>query len=168
MVQLTINATNKDRHVGLNFIILSLLALGACVLMGVLGAFKYLYPESLDGFEFYKLRPLHVSLAVAWIFLAAIGGIYHYLPNYNNLILAWPRSVRFHFWIFVITGIAIITAYIMGNFGGREYWEYPPVLSIPIFVTWILFGTNILLTLKKEKGPWPVLTCPYQVIHLLS
>ncbi|MBT5187557.1 MAG: cbb3-type cytochrome c oxidase subunit I [Kordiimonadaceae bacterium] len=156
MEQSNTNAINIDRRSGLNFIILGLMALGACVLMGVLGAFKYIYPDSLGGLEFHKLRPVHVSLAVAWIFLAAIGGIYHYLPNYKNLMITWPRAIKLHFWIFVITGIAILTAFSMGIFGGREYWAYPPALSAPIFATWILFGFNILFTLKKEKNPWPV------------
>ncbi len=156
MEQSNMTANNRDARSGINFIILGLLSLGACVLMGVLGAFKYLYPETLSGFEFHQLRPIHVSLAVAWIFLAAIGGIYHYLPNYRGLTLAWPKAMQVHFWIFVITGIAILTAYLMGNFGGREYWAYPPALSAPIFATWILFGVNIVFTMKKEKGPWPV------------
>ncbi|MEZ5758192.1 MAG: cbb3-type cytochrome c oxidase subunit I [Emcibacteraceae bacterium] len=148
--------TNVNNRSGVCFVILGLMSLGGCVLMGVLGAFKYLYPDTLSGFEFYQLRPIHVSLAVAWIFLAAIGGIYHYLPKYRGLSLAWSRSMPLHFWVFVITGIAILAAYIMGKFGGREYWAYPPVLSTPIFATWIMFGINILLTMKKEKGPWPV------------
>ncbi len=135
---------------------LGLMSLGACVLMGVLGAFKYLYPEALSGFEFHQLRPIHVSLAVAWIFLGAIGGIYHYLPKFRGLSLAWPTAMQLHFWIFVATGLAILGAYLMGNFGGREYWAYPPTLSTPIFATWIMFGINILFTMKKEKGPWPV------------
>ncbi|HPF47820.1 MAG TPA: hypothetical protein PK690_13205, partial [Emcibacteraceae bacterium] len=83
---------NVNNRSGVCFIILGLLSLGGCVLMGVLGAFKYLYPDTLSGFEFYQLRPIHVSLAVAWIFLAAIGGIYHYLPKYRGLSLVWPKS----------------------------------------------------------------------------
>lgn len=153
MEQSNMNANNRS---GVAFIMLGLMSLGACVLMGVLGAFKYLYPEALSGFEFHQLRPIHVSLAVAWIFLGAIGGIYHYLPNFRGLTLAWPKAMQLHFWIFVVTGIAILGAYLMGNFGGREYWAYPPALSIPIFATWIMFGINILFTMKKEKGPWPV------------
>ena len=156
MEQSNMTANNQAARSGINFVILGLLSLGACVLMGVLGAFKYLYPEALSDFEFHQLRPIHVSLAVAWIFLAAIGGIYHYLPNYRNLTLAWPKAMQVHFWIFVVTGIAILTAYLMGNFGGREYWAYPPALSAPIFATWILFGINIIFTMKKERGPWPV------------
>ncbi len=155
MEQSNMNA-NQISRTGINFVMLGLMALGGCVLMGVFGAFKYLYPEILSGFEFHQLRPIHVSLAVSWIFLAAIGGVYHYLPNYNNIKLKWPGTVDIHFWVFFGTGILIIGAYLMGNYGGREYWAYPPSLSIPIFATWIFFGIHILLSMREEKEPWPV------------
>jgi nitric oxide reductase subunit B len=149
-------SVNKPARTGINFVMLGLAALGGCVLLGVLGAFKYLYPEALPGFEFHQLRPIHVSLAVSWIFLAAIGGIYHYLPHYRGIKLKWPGSVDIHFWVFLGTGLLILGAYLMGNFGGREYWAYPPSLSIPIFATWIFFGIHILLSMRQEKEPWPV------------
>ena len=156
MERLTMNDNNITYRSGLRFVMLGLLSLGACLLLGVFSAFKYLYPESLGDFQFHLLRPVHVSLAVAWIFLAAIGGIYHYLPNYRGLKMEWPKAVSIHFWIFVITGIAILSAYMMGNFGGREYWAYPPELSAPIFATWVLFGINVIRTMRRDSEPWPV------------
>jgi nitric oxide reductase subunit B len=156
MEQSIMNDNNITDRSGIRFVMLGLISLGSCVLLGVLGAFKYLYPETLDSLEFHLLRPVHVSLAVAWIFLAAIGGIYHYLPNYRGLKMEWPKAVGIHFWIFVVTGIAILVAYFMGNFGGREYWAYPPELSVPIFATWVLFGTNVIRTMRRDSEPWPV------------
>lgn len=143
-------------RVGLWFIILGLLALSVSLLVGLLAALKFLYPDFLDALPFYKLRPLHVSLAVSWIFLVAIGGIYYYLPNFCRLPLFSNRVAQWHFWIFLLTGLAIIGAYLMGKFGGREYWEFPPILALPIFVGWILFGVNFFATLAGHQGPWPV------------
>ncbi|MDP6128887.1 MAG: hypothetical protein QGH77_04710, partial [Planctomycetota bacterium] len=34
---------------------------------------------------FIKLRPIHVTFAIAWIFLAAIGGIWAFLPSALNV-----------------------------------------------------------------------------------
>jgi nitric oxide reductase subunit B len=148
--------TDHKTGTGLEFVILGLMALGASVLAGVLGAFKYLYPDVFTGIEFYQLRPLHVSLALSWIFFVSIGGIYHYLPKYCGLALAWPGAVRIHFWLSLATGLGIIVSYGLGKFGGREYFAYPPVFSIAIFAGWLLFGLNIFKTLMARKGPWPV------------
>ena len=44
----------------------------------------------------------------------------------------------------------------MGIFGGREYWAFPPVLAIPIIISWILFGYNFIKTISTVKTTWPV------------
>ena len=102
------------------------------------------------------LSSLHVSLVVAWIFLIAIGGIYFYLPRQCHYTLWSERAANTHFWVFVVTGLAILGCYLSGQFGGREYFEFPPILSLPIFLTWILFGINYFMTVRQEKEPWPV------------
>jgi len=142
--------------VGLNFLRLGMLSLGVGMLFGVIGGFQFLFPEFLQELLFTKTRPLHVSMLVAWIFLAAIGGIYFYLPRQLNLKLWSARAVNVHFWVFVFTGLAILFSYLTGRFGGREYFEFPAVLSIPIFLTWILFGVNYFNTVRQHKNTWPV------------
>lgn len=145
-----------SNRIGLWFISLGLLALTVSLLVGLLAALKFLFPDFLEALLFSKLRPLHVSLAVSWIFLASVGGIYYYLPRLCGLELFSVRAARWHFWIFLLTGLAIIGAYLMGKFGGREYWEFPPILALPIFIGWLLFGLNYFRTVARRKGPWPV------------
>jgi len=135
---------------------LGMLALAAGMLFGVIGGFQFLFPEFLRELLFTKTRPLHVSLVVSWIFLIAIGGIYFYLPRQRGLELYSARAATWHFRIFLATGLAILACYLSGKFGGREYFEFPPVLSIPIFLTWILFGVNYFMTVRQDKEPWPV------------
>ena len=141
---------------GLRFMRLGMMSLAAGMFFGVIGGFQFLFPEFLQELLFTKTRPLHVSLVVSWIFLIAIGGIYFYLPRQCNYKLWSERAASTHFWVFVVTGLAILGCYLSGNFGGREYFEFPPVLSIPIFLTWILFGINYFMTVRQEKEPWPV------------
>lgn len=148
--------SKDDSLIGLKFMRLGMLALAVGMFFGVIGGFQFLFPEFLRELLFTKTRPLHVSLVIAWIFLIAIGGIYLYLPRQQNLKLWSPRAANVHFWVFVVTGLAILASYLAGKFGGREYFEYPAVLSIPIFLTWILFGVNYFRTVSKSKGPWPV------------
>ena len=135
---------------------LGMLALAVGMFFGVIGGFQFLFPDFLRELLFTKTRPLHVSLVVAWIFLIAIGGIYHYLPRQCGMKLYSERAVVWHFWIFVVTGLAILGCYLSGQFGGREYFAFPPVLSIPIFLTWILFGINYFMTVRQDKKSWPV------------
>ncbi len=141
---------------GLRFMRLGMMALSAGLLFGVIGGFQFLFPDFIRELLFTKTRPLHVSLVVSWIFLAAIGGIYFYLPRQCNLKLASYRAANWHFWIFVVTGLTILACYLTGRFGGREYFEYPAVLSIPIFLSWIMFGVNYFNTVRQDKKPWPV------------
>jgi len=141
---------------GLRFMQLGMLALAVGMLFGVIGGFQFLFPEFLRELLFTKTRPLHVSLVVSWIFLIAIGGIYYDWPRQCKLPLYSTRAVSWHYWGFLITGLTILGCYLSGKFGGREYFEFPPVLSIPIFVTWIIFGVNYFNTARQDKEPWPV------------
>lgn len=126
------------------------------MLFGVIGGLQFLFPEFLQELLFTKTRPLHVSMVIAWIFLVAIGGIYFYLPRQCNLSLFSVGAANWHFWIFLVGGLTIVASYLSGRFGGREYFEFPPILSLPIFLSWILFGVNYFKTVSKDKEPWPV------------
>ncbi len=147
---------NGQSLAGLRFMRLGILALAAGMLFGVIGGFQFLFPEFLRELLFTKTRPLHVSMVISWIFLIAVGGIYFYLPRQCNLKLYSERAANWHFWVFLVTGIAILACYLSGKFGGREYFEFPPVLSIPIFLSWMMFGINYFKTTLRHRKPWPV------------
>ncbi len=151
-----IKSEKTKKEIGIVFILLAFIALLGGVFFGSISAFQFIIPGFLDSISFLKSRPLHVSLVVAWIFLSSVGGIYYYLPRYCNLPLFSKKLPRIHFWIFLITGIVILTCYFIGKFGGREYWEFPPILAIPIFISWVLFGFNYFKTVFKKVGQWPV------------
>ncbi len=144
------------KEIGVFFIFLSIIALLAGLFFGCLSAFQFVFPGFFDLLPFYKNRPLHVSLVVSWIFLSAVGGIYYYLPKYCNLPLFSRKMAIVHVWMFVITGVLILTSYFFGKFGGREYWEFPVILAIPIFISWIIFAFNFFKTVLKKVGQWPV------------
>ena len=131
-------------------------ALWCGALFGVIGSWQHVLPGVVDAIPFVKSRPLHVSLVIAWIFLAAIGGVYHYLPRMAGVPLHSKRLAQVHLLIFIGTGCAVVVSYFLGRFGGREYWEFPPVLGIPIALGWILFAYNFFRTVAHRKGPWPV------------
>ena len=137
------------KEIGIVFVALGLLALLVGIFLGSIGAFQFVYPDFLKEISFVKIRPLHVSLVVAWIFPCAVGGIYYYMNTYCETKLWSEKLPKIHLWIFVVTGILILGCYFLGIFGGREYWEFPAALSIPIFISWILFGLNYFLLMSQ-------------------
>lgn len=145
-----------NKPTGILFIITGLVALLLGIFFGAISGLQFIFPGFFEVLPFFKSRPLHVSLVVAWIFSAAVGGIYYYLPNHCNLPIYSKQLPRIHFALFIITGLLIIASYMMGKFGGREYWEFPPLLAIPIIIGWILLGFNYFKTVMKKKEPWPV------------
>ncbi len=144
------------REISIYFILFAILSLLGGVMFGILGAFQFLMPVFFNWIPFIKSRPLHVSLVIAWIFLSSVGGIYYYLPKYCNVTLFSGKLQKIHLWIFVITGFGVIISYLVGYFGGREYWEFPPILAIPIIISWLLFGINYFKTVFTKTEPWPV------------
>jgi len=144
------------KEISIYFIVFAMLALLGGVLFGIIGAFQFIIPGFFKSIPFIQCRPLHVSLVIAWIFLSSIGSIYYYLSHYCNVTLYSNRMPVMHLWIFIGAGFLVLVAYLAGIFGGREYWEFPPILAIPILISWILFGLNFFKTVFKKTDPWPV------------
>jgi len=139
-------------QIGFSFVKLALFSLLGALFFGCIGAFQYILPDLLkEFFPFHKIRPLHVSLVVAWIFLASVGVIYHELPKILNRPLFSNKLANWHYWIFLITGIIIIVSYLFGYFGGREYWAFSPILAIPILISWIFLIINFITSIKDFK-----------------
>lgn len=129
---------------------LSLLAFG--LVFGLLGALEYVIPGISKNFlSFEKIRPLHVSSAVFWILTAAMGAVLTYLQEHTGKGIRFPKLVKIQFWLFAITFSSILISYIFGVFGGREYWEFHPMFSIPIWLGWVLFLVNIYSSVRNFK-----------------
>ncbi|MCO6460685.1 MAG: cbb3-type cytochrome c oxidase subunit I [Saprospiraceae bacterium] len=139
----------KDKkEVSFQFINTGLIFLVVAVSFGVLGALQYIITGLFrDNFSFAKVRPLHVSSAVFWILITSCGVVLYYMKEVMNSI--WSRSLaRWQLIFFLIAMISILCSYILGIFGGREYWEFPPVLAIPFLFAWILFTINVFKSVR--------------------
>ena len=125
------------------FLVLALSYLLFGLLLGVVGGFQYIPPPFLKNqLSFQQTRPLHVYLVITWIFTAAQAGIYFYLPRIANRPVYWQRGVWLHFILQLSISLTIVTCFLLGYFGGREYLEFPPILGIFIFLSWIPFAIN--------------------------
>jgi len=144
-----------SKNTGTLFLLTGLGLFFASIIFGFLASLIYQYPEFLkDSLGLIKLRPMHVSAALFWILLAATGAIYKSLDILTKK-SSYPILQKIHWglWIFAILGI--FYSYATGNFGGREYWEYPPVFAIPIGLAWLFFLIIFFLKVKSIKK-WPV------------
>ncbi len=138
-----------------NFSIIKLFLYSAIAILvfglvfGVLGTFQYYITGFTQSyFSFEKTRPLHVTSVLFWILLSSIGGNLSYLQEYTQQSIRFPLLLKTQWFLFILTIIVILASYILGFFGGREYWEFNPLLAIPIILAWILFGINFFTTLK--------------------
>lgn len=139
------------------FILTALVALFLGMCFGLLGGLQYVFPDFIkEKLPFNAVRPLHTLFVVSWILLAAIGGIYYYLKSnstiqfYNNALVKW------HFWIFILTGIGIAISFLSKSFAGKEYLEFPSYYYFPIVLGWILFGLNYFKSMLPSFETWPV------------
>jgi len=98
--------------------------------------------------SFEKIRPLHVSAVVFWILFAAMGSTLIYAEEHFGKIYSQTLT-KIQFGLFLTAIILILGSYLFGFFGGREYWEFPPVLAIPIVLGWLFFVINLVKTVKS-------------------
>ncbi len=139
------------------FIVLSLLALIAGAIFGALAGIQYVKPDFLkEVIAFNKMRPFHVSTVLGWIILCSTGGIYYYITEVLKLNLFSKKLAGVHLVLFILCAIAIYVSFATGKMGGREYFAYAPIISLPILFGWILFGINYFKTVVKQIKGWPV------------
>lgn len=136
-----------------NFIKVGLIFLFIALVFGVVGALQYVIPGLFrSNFSFEKVRPLHVSSAVFWILITSCGVVLHYQRKVMGQI--WSNKlIKWQLFFFLAAMISILSSYILGIFGGREYWEFPPFLAIPFGIAWILFTINVfksVLVYRKQ------------------
>lgn len=143
---------NNKLSTSKGFIIAGLILLATGMLFGLAGAFQYLVPAFIkEWLSFEKIRPLHVSSVVFWIIFAAMGSVLTYLQQYTGKKIYYPELLKIQLVIFIITVFLILVSYCFGVFGGREYWEFHPLLALPIAAGWILFIINFVRSIGSFK-----------------
>lgn len=141
----------------LAFLVLSMSYLLAGLFFGVLGGFQYLLPPFLkEQLSFQKMRPLHVYLVISWIFTAAQGCIYYFMPRMAEKKLIWEKGVTWHFAMQLMISTGIIIAFFMGAFSGREYLEFPSWFGLFIILSWVPLAVNFFGTMRPDYTKAPV------------
>lgn len=122
------------------------------MLFGITGSLQYILPGFLKPhLSFEKTRPLHVTSVVFWILFTATGSVLIYLREYTGRKVFADWLSRLQLGLFFLAALLILSSYVLGIFGGREYWEFPPVLAILLAAGWILFIIQVTGSIKTLK-----------------
>ncbi|RYY95274.1 MAG: hypothetical protein EOO11_16170 [Chitinophagaceae bacterium] len=157
MTQAPTNDLRASDRAALAFLALALCYLLLGLLFGLAGGFQYVLPDFLrTQLSFQKTRPLHVYLVTGWIFTAAQGGLYFYVPRAAGRQLWWKGGAWIHFALQLITSLIVVVCFFAGRFGGREYLEFPPALGGLIALSWVPLAINFFATLRPKFLNAPV------------
>jgi len=147
----------KNNSIGSWFIVIAISSLFIGLIFGALGGIQYIFPNFLkENLSFQKMRPLHVYLVINWIFCAAAGAIYIYIPDVTGKKLFSNTLAKIHVALQLIIVVIVVTGFFFGVFGGREYFEFPPYVILLIIAAWILFMINFFTTVKPSFNNVPV------------
>ena len=80
-----------------------------------------------------------------------MGAVLTYLQEYTGRKIFYPMLLKIQLAIFTVSVLTILISYCFGVFGGREYWEFHPLLALPIATGWILFIINFVRSIGSFK-----------------
>ncbi|GAA3786414.1 cytochrome-c oxidase, cbb3-type subunit I [Corallibacter vietnamensis] len=125
------------------------------MLVGLLLAFMFLFPNLTDGIpwlSFGRLRPLHTNAVIfAFVGNAIFAGVYY---SSQRLLKARMFSdalsnINFWGWQLIIVGAAITLP--LGITTSKEYAELEWPFDIAIAVVWVAFGWNLIGTILRRR-----------------
>lgn len=111
------------------------------VIAGVLASFAFLFPAGFNTvLPFHELRPVHASAALFWIITGAACCISYFSGRQSKTFMA----------LWMVTIVVIFVNYGFHNYGGREYWEFPAYLNLPLLAAWLFFMAVFIRRLPKD------------------
>ncbi|MDG5492180.1 cytochrome-c oxidase, cbb3-type subunit I [Psychroserpens sp. SPM9] len=125
------------------------------MLVGLLLAFMFIFPNLTDGISwlsFGRLRPLHTNAVIfAFVGNAIFAGVYYSSQRllkarmFNDTL----SKINFWGWQLIIVGAAITLP--LGYTTSKEYAELEWPFDIAIAVIWVVFGWNLIGTILKRR-----------------
>lgn len=125
------------------------------MLVGLILALMFLFPNMTDGISFLsfgRLRPLHTNAVIfAFVGNAIFAGVYYSMQRllktrmYSDLL----SNINFWGWQLIIVAAAITLP--LGFTSSKEYAELEWPIDIAIALIWVVFGLNMIMTIVKRR-----------------
>lgn len=144
-----------DNRIVKNFLYATLLWGIVGMLVGLILAFMFLFPNLTDGISwlsFGRLRPLHTNAVIfAFIGNALFGGVYYSLQRLLKARMFSDFLSSFNFWGWQLIIVAAAISLPLGITTSKEYAELEWPIDIAIALVWVAFGVNMIGTILKRR-----------------
>lgn len=144
-----------DNKIVRNFIYASIAFGVVGMLVGLLLAFMFLFPNLTSGISFLsfgRLRPLHTNAVIfAFVGNAMFAGIYYSMQRLLKARMFSDFLSKLHFWGWQLIIVAAAISLPLGYTSSKEYAELEWPIDIAIALIWVVFGINMIGTILKRR-----------------
>ncbi|OYX28522.1 MAG: cytochrome C oxidase Cbb3 [Flavobacteriales bacterium 32-35-8] len=144
-----------DNKIVKNFIYATMLWGVVGMLVGLLLAFMFLFPNLTDGISwlsFGRLRPLHTNAVIfAFVGNAIFAGVYYSTQRLLKARMFSDVLSKINFWGWQLIIVAAAITLPLGYTSSKEYAELEWPIDIAIAVVWVVFGWNLIGTILKRR-----------------
>lgn len=125
------------------------------MLVGLLLAFMFLFPNLTDGISwlsFGRLRPLHTNAVIfAFVGNAIFAGIYYSTQRLLKARMYSDALSKINFWGWQLIIVSAALTLPLGYTTSKEYAELEWPIDIAITLVWVVFAWNFIGTVLKRR-----------------
>jgi len=144
-----------DNKIVRNFIYATLLWGVVGMIVGLLLAFMFLFPNLTDGISwlsFGRLRPLHTNAVIfAFVGNAIFAGVYYSMQRLLKTRMFSDLLSKINFWGWQLIIVAAAITLPLGYTSSKEYAELEWPIDIAIALIWVVFGINMIWTILRRR-----------------
>ncbi|MCL9770300.1 cytochrome-c oxidase, cbb3-type subunit I [Flavobacterium sp. HXWNR69] len=144
-----------DNKIVRNFLYASIVFGVVGMLVGLILAFLFLFPNLTSGISFLsfgRLRPLHTNAVIfAFVGNAMFAGVYYSMQRLLKTRMMSDLLSKVHFWGWQLIIVAAAISLPLGYSTSKEYAELEWPIDIAIALIWVVFGINMIGTIIKRR-----------------
>ena len=144
-----------DNKIVRNFLYASIVFGVVGMLVGLILAFLFLFPNLTSGISFLsfgRLRPLHTNAVIfAFVGNAMFAGVYYSMQRLLKTRMLSDFLSKVHFWGWQLIIVAAAITLPLGYSTSKEYAELEWPIDIAIALIWVVFGINMIGTIVKRR-----------------
>ena len=144
-----------DNKIVRNFIYATIAFGVVGMIVGLMLAFMFLFPNYTDGIpylSFGRLRPLHTNAVIfAFVGNAMFAGIYYSMQRLLKARMYSDFLSKLNFWGWQLIIVAAAITLPLGYTSSKEYAELEWPIDIALALIWVAFGINMIGTIIKRR-----------------